>query len=70
MCDLIRMIIMSRSNYLLVVNDGLKYRGCFACNHVFVNNDYFVCTMRSCLRVLFTLTLLITIVYKFQPLSS
>ena len=70
MCDLIRMIIMSRSNYLLVVNDGLKYRGCFACNHVFVNNDYLVCTVRSCPRILFTQTLLITIVYKFQPLSS
>ena len=70
MCDLIIMIIISRSNYLLVVNDGLKYRGCFACNHVLVNNDYLVFTVRSCPRILFTLTLLITIVYKFQPLSS
>ena len=40
MCDLFTMIIMSRSNYLLVVNDCPKYRGCFACNHVIVNNDY------------------------------
>ena len=48
MCDLIIMIIMSRSNYLLVVNDGPKYRGCFACNQVLVNNDYLVCTVRSC----------------------
>ena len=48
MCDLFTMIIMSRSNYLLFVNDCPKYRGCFACNYVLVNNDYLACTVRSC----------------------
>ena len=48
MCDLFTMIIMSRSIYLLFVNDCPKYRNCFACNHVLVNNDYLVCTVRSC----------------------
>ena len=48
MCDLFTMIIMSRSNYLLVVNDCPKYRGCFACNHVLVNNEHLVCTVSSC----------------------
>ena len=48
MCDLFTMIIMSRSNYLLFVNDCPKYRGCFACNYFLVNNDYLVCTVRSC----------------------
>ena len=48
MCDLFTMIIMSRSYYLLFVNDCPKYRGCFACNYVLVNNDYLVCTDRSC----------------------
>ena len=28
MCDLFTMIIMSRSDYLLFVNDCPKYRGC------------------------------------------
>ena len=42
MCDLFTMIIMSRSNYLLVVNDCPKYRDCFDCNYVFVNNDHLV----------------------------
>ena len=40
MCDLFTMIIMSRSNYLLFVNDCPKYRSCFACNYVLVNKDY------------------------------
>ena len=48
MCDLFTMIIMSFSNYLLFVNDCPKYRGCFVCNYVLVNNDYLVCTVRSC----------------------
>ena len=48
MCDLFTMIIMSRSNYLLVVNDGPNYRGCLACNYVLVNNYYLVCTVSSC----------------------
>ena len=48
MCDLFTMIIMSRSNYLLFVNDCPVYRDCFACNYVLVNNDYLVCTVRSC----------------------
>ena len=48
MCDLFTMIIMSRSNYLIVVNDGPKYSGCFACNQVRVNNDYLVSTVSSC----------------------
>ena len=42
------MIIMSISNYLIVVNDCPKYRGCFACNYFLVNNDYLVCTVSSC----------------------
>ena len=63
MCDLFTMIIMLRSNYLIVVNDGPKYSGCLACNHVRINNDYLVCTVRDfALKVLFTMTLLITIV--------
>ena len=49
MCDLFTMIIMSRSNYLLVVNDCPKYRGCFACNHVLVDNDHHV-SVSSCLE--------------------
>ena len=48
MCDLFTMIIMFRSNYLLFFNDCPKYRDCFACNLVLVNNDYLVCTVRSC----------------------
>ena len=70
MCDLFTMIIMSRTNYLLVVNDCPKYRGCFACNYVLVNNEHLVCTVSSCPEILFSMTLLITIVYKFQPLFS
>ena len=42
MCDLFTMIIMSRSNYLLFVNDCPKYRDCFACNYVHVNSDHLV----------------------------
>ena len=48
MCDLFTMIIMCRSNYLLVVNDGPKYRDCFALNYFPINNDYLLCTVRSC----------------------
>ena len=48
MCDLFTMIIMSRSNYILVVNDCPKYRGSFACNNVLVNNNHLVCTVSSC----------------------
>ena len=48
MCDLCTMIIMSSSNYLLFVNDCPKYRSCFVYNYVLVNNDYLVCTVRSC----------------------
>ena len=48
MCDLFTMIIMSRSNYLLVVNDGPNYRDYFASNYFLVNNDYLECTVCSC----------------------
>ena len=62
MCDLFTMIIMLRSNYLIVVNDGPKYSGCLACNHVRVNNDYLVFSVRSCPESFVTMTMLITIV--------
>ena len=42
MCDLCAMIIMSRSNYLLFVNDCPKYMGCFVYNYVLVNNEHLV----------------------------